>query len=315
MEKLTAYTEPGLRSWKIPRDCTYRYLYSIWQPLALFVLTVCFTAVFYSVYTPFATIPFNDLFYCNVDGNLVKADGSYKPLWDPQLYFTVNIAFGRFAFSTAKVIDAVWDAVVARGGQMLAAMVAYRTLRRSLTLTMEASTVTMPTVASLYCNQIQIISLRRLLQDIIWHGGSPNPRRRRPIYLGKMRLLMQAFSCLYVLSFATLLSVTTGYRAQLSGYYGYDADKPSQLQPVGELSLPSMVIYNGSRVGLSESPMYALKQVPLPKEGLNIDSQTYKTTDLIDNSQDFEEPYGVFFDCKSCSLAVAACIRVTQTHF
>lgn len=122
---------------------------------------------------------------------------------------------------------------------------------------------------------------------------------------------MQAFSCLYVLSFATLLSVTTGYRAQLSGYYGYDADKPSQLQPVGELSLPSMVIYNGSRVGLSESPMYALKQVPLPKEGLNIDSQTYKTTDLIDNSQDFEEPYGVFFDCKSRSLAVAACIRGT----
>ena len=122
---------------------------------------------------------------------------------------------------------------------------------------------------------------------------------------------MQAFSCLYVLSFATLLSVTTGYRAQLSGYYGYDADKPSQLQPVGELSLPSMVIYNGSRVGLSESPMYALEQVPLPKEGLNIDSQTYKTTDIIDNSQDFEEPYGVFFDCKSCSLAVAACIRVT----
>ena len=78
MEEITAYTEPGLRSWKIPRDGTYRYLYDTWQPLALFVLTVCFTAVFYSVYTPFATIPFNDLFYCNVDGNLVKADGSYK---------------------------------------------------------------------------------------------------------------------------------------------------------------------------------------------------------------------------------------------
>jgi hypothetical protein len=27
-------------------------------------------------------------------------------LWDPSLYFTVNIAFGRFAFSTVKVIDA-----------------------------------------------------------------------------------------------------------------------------------------------------------------------------------------------------------------
>jgi hypothetical protein len=129
-----------------------------------------------------------------------------------------------------------------------------------------------------------------------------------------MRLFMQAFSGLYVLSFATLLSITTGYRAQLSGYYGYHTDKPSQLQPVGELSLPSMVVYNGSRVGRSDSPIYALEQVSLPVEGLNVASQTYKMTDLIDNSQHFEEPYGVFFDCKSCNLAIAACMRVTQTH-
>ena len=309
MEKLTADTEPGLGSWKIPRDGTCRYLYDAWQPLALFVLTVCFTAIFYSVYTPFATIPANDLFYCNADGNLVKADGWYRPLWDPELYFTVNIAFGKLAFSTAKIIDAVWDAVVARGGQMLAATVAYRTLRRSLTLTMEASIVTMPTVATLYCHQIQIVSLRALLHEIFLHRGSPHPQRRRPTYLGKIRLLMQAIACLYVLSFATLLSVTTGYRAQLSGYYGYDADNPSQLQPVGEISRPSMVVYNGSRVGLSDSPIYAREQVRLPVERLDPDSQTYKITDLIDKSQDFEEPYGVFFDCKPCNPATTACIH------
>ena len=119
------------------------------------------------------------------------------------------------------------------------------------------------------------------------------------MYLGKIRLFMQTFSCLYVLSFATLLSVTTGYRAQLSGYYGYDADKPSQLQPVSEISRPSMVVYNGSRVGLPDSPIYAREQVPLPAEGLSANSQTYKLIDLIDKSQDFEEPYGVLFDCKS----------------
>lgn len=115
----------------------------------------------------------------------MKALGDYKPLWDPELYFTVNIAFGQFAFSTAKVIDVVWDAVVARGGQMLAATVAYRTLRRSLTLNMETSTVTMPTIATLYCHQIQVTSLRRLSQDILWHEGSSNPQLRRPMYLGE----------------------------------------------------------------------------------------------------------------------------------
>lgn len=79
------------------------------------------------------------------------------------------------------------------------------------------------------------------------------------MYLGKVRLFMQAFSCLYVPPFATLLSVTTGYRAQLLGYlyYGYDAEKPGQLQPFGEISQPSIVIYNGSRFGLSYSRIYA----------------------------------------------------------
>ncbi|GAB7333330.1 hypothetical protein MBLNU13_g04957t1 [Cladosporium sp. NU13] len=114
---------------------------------------------------------------------------------------------------------------------------------------------------------------------------------------------MQAFSCLYVLSFATLLSVTTGYRAQLSGYYGYDANNPSQLQPVGEISWPSMVVYNGSRVRLLHSPIYAREQIPLTAEDLGVDSQTWKIAGLIDNSEAFEGPYGMFFVSTSPSTA------------
>jgi hypothetical protein len=141
-----------LRDCKVPRDGMRRYLYDIWQPLALLVITVSFTAVFFTKYDPYSSTPSRyDRFFCNADGTLERVDAFYRPFWDPQLYFSINIPFGRFPFSRAKVIDAAWDAVVGRGGQFVAAVLAYRTVRRSLTLTMETCSVPIPAVASLYC--------------------------------------------------------------------------------------------------------------------------------------------------------------------
>jgi hypothetical protein len=298
MENPTSHNEPGPESsrWKIPRDGVWRYLYDIWQPLVLLLLTTCFTAAFYSTYNPQVSQNPDNLFFCNADGNVEKSEPEYQSLWDPDLYFTVNIAFGRFAFSIVKVIDAGWDAVIGRGGQMLAAVLAYRTLRRSLTLTMETSTVTMPTVATLYCYQVQLVSLGKLTKDILSHRTSTHPKRQRPIYLGKLRLGMQMLICGYVLLFATLVSVMSGYRAQLTGYFGYDPQSASQLQPVSEISQPRMVVFNGSRIGLSDSPIYAREKIPIPPiEGTGT---RYNISELIDDSRDFEEPFGVLVDCK-----------------
>jgi hypothetical protein len=280
----------------IPRDGVRRYLYDTWQPLTLLLLTTCFTAAFYSNYHSPASQKPGDFFFCNADGNVEKSEASYQPLWDPRLYFTVNIAFGRFAFSTVKVIDAGWDAVVGRGGQMLAAVLAYRTLRRSLTLTMETCTVTVPTIVTLYCHQVQVTSLGKLVHDIFWHWGSTHQKGQRPIYLGKCRLGVQVFICTYVMIFATLVSVMSGYRAQLTGYFGYDPESASQLQPIGELTQPRMVVFNGSRIGLSDPPIYEREKIPFPP--LDGTVTLYNISEFIDNSRDFEEPYGVLVDCE-----------------
>jgi hypothetical protein len=126
---------------KAPRDGTRRYFYDIWPPFTLLVITVSFTSTFFTVYQLYASSKYHvDLFFCNADGKLESTDSSYQPFWDPNLYFTINIAFGELPYSGAKVIDAAWDAVVGRGGQFVAAVVAYRTLRRSFTLTMETCT-------------------------------------------------------------------------------------------------------------------------------------------------------------------------------
>jgi hypothetical protein len=106
---------------------------------------------------------------------------------------------------------------------------------------------------------------------------------------------MQMLICGYVLLFATLVSVTSGYRAQLTGYFGYDPDMATQLQPIAVLSQPRMVIYNGSRIGLSGSPIYALEKVPIPLQDSTL---SWNMSAFIDNSRDFEEPYGVLVDCE-----------------
>jgi hypothetical protein len=102
-----------LRDGKVPCDGMRLYIYDIWQPLTLLVTAVSFTAIFFAAYNPDASTTYGDAFYfCMVDGKFEKKIHEYRPFWDPSLYFTINIAFGKLSFSTVKVIDASWDAVV-----------------------------------------------------------------------------------------------------------------------------------------------------------------------------------------------------------
>lgn len=295
-------TKPALLTWKTPRDGVRRYLLDIWQPLAVLAVTACFTATFYAIYRdPYTSRDFGnrfnyiDMFFCNADGKVEKTRADYDPLWDPQLYFAINLAFGEFAFSTVRVLDTSWDAIVGRGGQMLVAMMAYRTLRRSFALSMETSAVSIPTVTTLYCHQIQLTSLFKLASEFCSHRDSGRSKRKLIWYMAKIRLGLLILACLYVLFFATLVSVMAGYRAQLSGYF----QSPNGLVPLSELSQPDMIVYNTSRIGLPDSPLYAREQISLPPmfnaEG---EGKDWDIGDYLVRSGEFEEPYGTLVDCK-----------------
>ena len=104
MKKLAPNMNTLLRSWEalwsrpVPLDGSRRYIHDLWQPLTLLIVTVAFTAGFYANYSPSESLVPNDFFFCNADGNVEKQALHYSPLWDLQLYFTVNIAFGQLAF-------------------------------------------------------------------------------------------------------------------------------------------------------------------------------------------------------------------------
>jgi hypothetical protein len=283
-----------------------RYIYDIWQPLTLLVITTSLTAAFFTKYDPYSPARTGkDWFFCNADGNLEKTEYDYRPFWDPRLYFTINIAFGEFSFSTVKIIDAAWDAVVGRGGQLVAAVVAYRMLRRSLTLTMESCTVSMSAITSLYCQQIQLIPVGQLLRTMFWHWSSVHTPWQQAIPKGRARLGVQLFACIYVLSFATLVSITTGYRAQLTGYSSSGVNETGLLFPINQLVEPRFALLDGARVGLSDTIMYAHDTIQYPDGVLDwydskstSDSSMLNIGEFLDASRDYEHPYGVLLDCQ-----------------
>lgn len=59
---------------------------------------------------------------------------------------------------------------------------------------------------------------------------------------------------MYVLAFATLTSVMTGYRAGLTGYFGYHENQDSNMKPLRNLTLATVILYDGTRVGLTSEP-------------------------------------------------------------
>jgi hypothetical protein len=287
MRTATSYRRSIWNIFQVPRDGAHRLLYDIWQPLALLVLAISFTIIV------FATEPgaANDVvFYCNADGKIKKrGDRSYKPLWDPEQFFTINVAYGSMPFSVAKFIDACWDITVGRGGQMLVAIVAYRVLRRSLTLIMETCAVPVSMATTIYCRQIQLASVWETLCCSL-SSKKRYPQAGMELSL-KLRLIAHLFVCAYVLSFATLASVTTGYRAGLTGYFDFKADESSQLKPVTKISHPLVSLYDGNRIGLSDQAIHLTSSPVLAGE---VDLGAF----LNKSSSSMDDLTGALFDCK-----------------
>jgi hypothetical protein len=291
-----------LQDFKVPRDGMRRYFYDIWQPLALLVITASFTSAFFATHDPYSKAQSaEDWFFCNADGKLEQANHEYKPFWDPQLYFTINIALGRLPYSNVKVIDAAWDALVGRGGQFVAAAVAYQTLRQSFTLAMETNTVTISAVVSLYCRQIQLESVTQLIHTMFWHWGSVHQQLRQAVHTGRLRLCAQLFVCIYVLLFTTIVSVMTGYSAQLKSFTGYDGDGAGSLFPVNQLVWPRIGLSDGDRVGLSHTSMFAYDAIVYPdgvSDSWDGQMSEFSIDGFLNNSRDFREPWGVLVDCQ-----------------
>lgn len=82
--------------------CCWRTALAVTSALAI-ILPVYFLLAWAAGYA--------DDYFCQPDGKFAVDSHSYYHLWDVSGIFQINMGFGAFSFSNAKLLDAVWDVV------------------------------------------------------------------------------------------------------------------------------------------------------------------------------------------------------------
>jgi hypothetical protein len=232
----------------VPQDGELRYLADAWQPWTILLSTAVFAA---SVLPALGRINTkSDVVSCNADGIVVSPSLASSLVWDADKFFTINLLVNDYSFTQAKVIDAFWDVGVGRGGQAIVAIITYRVLRRSMLLVLEKSEISIPTTTSILCRQIQLLSIWELCRETFSLAKRKAvSRRERAIEIA--RYAMYIFVCGYVLAFATITSVMTGHRANLTGFFGLNNTQTGMSEPLRLLfsGAGRTVVSDGSRIG------------------------------------------------------------------
>jgi len=144
---------------------------------------------------------------CDQSLQLDSFSGYYNP-WPVSQLLTINLGFGNMPFSTAKLIDVLWDVVVGRGGQVLLTYVAYRVFTKSLGRAMEGSQVSYHTFAAFAFEPGSTAGVFMLAKDF-----ASNRSLR-----SKMIVSWVLAATLYIVAFPTLSSAMTGYTSVSEAY-------------------------------------------------------------------------------------------------
>ncbi|KKY26418.1 hypothetical protein UCDDS831_g01493 [Diplodia seriata] len=122
--------------------------------------------------------------------------------------FTVDRTAGRFPFWLAKLLDTIWDLVVARGMQVLAGWISYVVFCNAMLRALEESPIPYRTFTGLAMNGASLWTVGCVVRDLGRHG------RKRTVLL----FAYAAVALVYVLAMPTLFSTMTGYISVSSAF-------------------------------------------------------------------------------------------------
>jgi hypothetical protein len=250
----------------IPPNGPRRYLHDTWQSSLVLILaiTACTAVILHIIRSSSEKDSGGDL-KCNSNNEIEEVPEGYDPLWDTGSYFSINIpVFSGLQYTQAKIIDACWDFGVGRGGQALMGIAAYRVVRQSIKLTMENNAVPISTATSICSQQqIQAMSIWELSRAAAFRQiTGPWTAKAHT----RMRIVACIFVCVYVLSFATISSIMTGYNSVLEVYYGEVEDGEAVLR-TSSFNRADILLFDGQRLNLTtESSMIAYSRGLPPLE-------------------------------------------------
>lgn len=234
----------------IPTSGSRRCLHDTWQSLAVFTLaTTAWVVVILFVISQSWSREDRDDLMCDPGGEIAEVAKDYNPFWDTGSYFYVNMAvFDNLTYTQAKIIDSCWDLGIGRGGQALVGIVAYTVIRQSIKLTMEKTALPISTATSVCSQQqIQAMSVWELSRAVVDRKSTKSSTESR---YSKVRILACIFLCIYVLSFATISSIMTGYFTAVSGFYG-SLESGEPLVRASEFGRADMLFWDAQRLNAS----------------------------------------------------------------
>ncbi|KAI0096660.1 hypothetical protein GGR51DRAFT_542967 [Nemania sp. FL0031] len=116
--------------------------------------------------------------------------------------FAIDLAFGNFTFTQAKIIDATWDTVVGQGGRLLHGWILYCCIIYPLlVLAMEISTVTYPYYVTLSFSKASFETLIQALRML--------PMTKS--YSVLLCSVLLIYTLVYTLFFPLIWGTSTGY--------------------------------------------------------------------------------------------------------
>ncbi|KAI0543773.1 hypothetical protein F4679DRAFT_82893 [Xylaria curta] len=116
--------------------------------------------------------------------------------------FALDLAYGNFTFTQAKIIDATWDTVIGQGGRLVHGWILYRCIIYPLlVVALEISTVTYPFYTTLSFSKASFETLLQLLKI------SHLPRS----YSVLLCTILLTYALAYTLFFPLIWGTATGY--------------------------------------------------------------------------------------------------------
>jgi len=251
-------------------------------PLIALILSTSFTLIFYAVNSTIrakgATANSIQL-YCSGDGPPQYFHGSVaaaKILWDPQLFLSMTLGFGRFTYAEAKSLDFAWDLIVGAGGQAALVALLYPMFRRYILAHMEDQSVDITTYTAVAFDKVSLSSIiamfsetpilqaladNKATQSFTQKSHSDEPRDVNQESLspgdGEMHKAPKAwywlgciYAFLYLMGFAKVLSLMTGYQA-ISTPAILEHSSTTWLN-VSTVDIASIVVQDGARVGVGD---------------------------------------------------------------
>jgi hypothetical protein len=250
----------------IPPNGGRRFCYDVWQSCLVLILAIiaCTAVILHIIRSSSEQDSGGDL-KCNSNSEIEEVADGYDPLWDTGSYFSINLpVFSGLQYTQAKIIDAFWDFGVGRGGQALMGTAAYRVIRQSIKLTMENNALPISTATSICSQQqIQAMSIWELSRAAVFRQIT-GPWTAKAYT--RMRIVACIFVCIYVLSFATISSIMTGYYTVLEGYYG-QIEHGKGLVGTSGFSRADVLLFDGQRLNnTTEDSMVAYSNNRSPME-------------------------------------------------